>query len=340
MSLTAILNSGSMSQFTDLVKRTFTETVKSLPQVMRNAPFVNVVSIPENTGLYKRFAERLHRNEYASQRAEGDQSKNAKVQYGYEKDMVINTTSLAISITKVMRKAGKDTEIMDQILDLSVVIDNKIDLDLSHRFTFATATSYTNADWATVDITTWDGLALASASHTLTGSSTTYSSIITSNPVFSKGALETAEKSFVENTFNNLGEKMALTGTRVILTTDDPNTNNLVKELLNATADVSTSNSWTFNVYRNKYSHIASPRIATTATWAVDSTKAKYWALIAPDHSDFYLGVLQEAKLYTPEMGNNWEDVTTWNWTYVVDGMNWNTIVTARAFKISTGAWS
>ena len=36
---------------------------------------------------------------------------------------------------------------------------------------------------------------------------------------------------------------MTLTGNRVILTTDDPDTCNLVKELMNATADVSTSNS-------------------------------------------------------------------------------------------------
>ena len=53
-----------------------------------------------------------------------------------------------------------------------------------------------------------------------------------------------------------------------ILTTDDPNTINQVRELMNATADVSTSNSATFNVYKNKYRHVVAPRIATTATGA------------------------------------------------------------------------
>jgi len=49
----------------------------------------------------------------------------------------------------------------------------------------------------------------------------------------------------------------------VIVTTDDPNTINQVRELLNATADVSTDNSGTFNAYKSKYKHVVSGRIAT-----------------------------------------------------------------------------
>jgi len=340
MDFTAIITSPTHNQFTDLVTRTFTETLKSLPQVMRTAPFVNEEKIAENTGLNKRFAERLHRDEYGSFRAEWDIAKNAKVQYGYEKDLTVYTISKAISITELMRIWGKKTDIISQVLDLSKIVANRMDLDLSHRFTFAASTTYTDMDGRVVDLTTGDGLALASASHTLTGSSTTYSTVITSNPVFSKTSLETAEKSFVEGTYSNIGEKMTLPWTRVILTTDDPNTQNIVKELMNATADVSTSNSWTFNVYKNKYQHVVAPRIATTATGAVDSTKAKTWALIAPEASDFYLGVLKEATLSTPSDGSNGEDLRSWNWTYVTSGIYGMCIVTARAFRISNGSWS
>jgi hypothetical protein len=45
---------------------------------------------------------------------------------------------------------------------------------------------------------------LLSAVHKLTGSATTYNNIISGNPQFSKGALENAEKLFVEETYNNL----------------------------------------------------------------------------------------------------------------------------------------
>ena len=109
-----------------------------------------------------------------------------KVQYGYEKDATVTTVAKEISITKLMRIAGKNKEMMDQITTLTDVCPNTIDLDLAHRLTFHTATTYTNRDGQTIDIKVGDGLALASASHTLTGSATTYNNIITGNPQFSK----------------------------------------------------------------------------------------------------------------------------------------------------------
>lgn len=336
MATTATLNSSSLPQFTDLVKRSFVDGLKSLNQNMRNAPFVNEDSMPQNTGLYKRYAERLTRNEYASFRAEGDVAAQALIQYGYEKDLEVSTVALAVSITETMRVAGKNQDMLDMVTSLSSVVPNSIDLDLSHRITFFSATTYTDRNGRVVSITVGDGLALGSASHTLTGSATTYSTLVTGNPQFSKGALETAEKSFVENTYNNLGEKMAVSPD-TILTTDDPNTINQVRELIQATADVNSANSGTVNVYKAKYTHVVAPRIATTAAGAVDSTKAKYWALICNDISDFNLAILQQPKLSTPMDGNNGEDISSGNWNYVVRAMYGICIVTPKAFRISKG---
>lgn len=163
-----------------------------------------------------------------------------------------------------MRDAGKDQDILRQIINLSQVCPNRMDLDLAHRFTFARSTSYTDLDGITVDTSMGDSLATISASHTLTGSATTYSTQITGNPQFSQGSLEIAEKSFVEESFNNLGEKVYCMP-NAVLTTDDPNTCNEVARLLKANADVDTSNSGTYNVYKTKYRHVKSHRIATDA---------------------------------------------------------------------------
>ena len=46
--------------------------------------------------------------------------------------------------------------------------------------------------------------------------------------------------------------------TDTIITTDDPNTINQVRELQNATADLDSDNSGSFNVYANKYKHVIS----------------------------------------------------------------------------------
>jgi len=117
--------------------------MESLPQVMRNSGIVMEEAIPHNTGEFKRFAERLHRNQYAPTRDEGAVSTQATVQYGYEKDMQVYTTSLEVSITKRMRVAGKDRAIIDEITSLAEVCPNSIDLDLAHRLGFAWSTSYT-----------------------------------------------------------------------------------------------------------------------------------------------------------------------------------------------------
>lgn len=326
----------SLPQFTDLVKRSFTKNLEELPKVMRNADFVVKDVQPHGTGDVKRFAERLQRNQYASFRAEGDKSDNARVQYGYEKDLSIYTVALEVSITKRMRDAGKNQAILDQVTDLSEVCPNRMELDLSHRFSFAWSTSYTDLDGRNVDVSVGDGLALIATGHTLTGSATTYSTQITGNPQFSKGALEITEQSFVENSYNNLGEKIAMKP-NTILTTDDPNTCHQVQELIKATSDVTSNNSGTFNVYQNSYKHVKAPRIATTATGAVDATKRKYWFLIDSNMSDLYFTVLNEPYLKTPMDGNNGEDFSSENWNYVAAADYGITTVSAKWIRGSKG---
>ena len=181
-----------------------------------------------------------------------------------------------------------------------------------------------------------DDLALISAVHTLTGSATTYSNQITGNPQFSKGALETAEQSFVEETFDNLGVKMEITPDTII-TTDDPNTIHQVRELLNAEANVDTSNSATFNVYKNAYKHVKGGRIATTAAGGVDTSKRKYWFLAASRQSDFYYCELEAPYLKTPQDGNNGEEFSSENWNYLAAATYGIAIVTGRWIKGSKG---
>lgn len=334
------ISSYTFPQMTDLVTRSFQDGLKTLPQVMRNSGIVVEEAMPQHTGEFKRFAERIQRNQYASVRDEGDISKMAKVQYGYEKDLQVYTVSLEVSITKRMRVAWKNQEILDQITSLSEVCPATMDLDLTHRLTFAFASSYVSRDGITIDTTVGDGQALIYNAHTLTGSSTTYSNAITSNPAFSKAALENAEQLFVEATFNNLGEKMSMKPD-VIITTDDPNTVNQVRELLKSTASIADDkNAGVINVYKAKYRHVVLPRLATTATGAVDTSKRKYWFLASTADSDFYLSVLEAPYLKTPADWNNGEEFSSENWKYLTAATYGIAIVTGRWIKGSNGSGS
>ena len=336
MSTTANFNTFTLPQLTDLIDRKFNENLENMQWQLRKAPFVREDSLPYNTGVYTRYAESIDMNQYASRRAEWDQAVQAVVQYGYEKDLQVEPFAQSLGVTQLMLKTNKGGQLERQIEDLTRAVPNRIELDLAHRFTFFSSTSYVDRDGVTVSITVGDGLALGSASHTLTGSSTTYSNIITGNPQFSEGALEAGEKSMIENSYNNLGEKVALSPD-VILTTDDANTCNQVRKLMNATADVSTSNSGTFNVYKNKYQHVVSNRIATTATGAVDTTKAKYWFLIASKNSDMYLTMLEQPYYKAPKAGGNGEDISTETVTHLVGGIWGICIVTPKWIRCSNG---
>jgi len=322
---------------TDVVNRTFTKKMEALPMAMKNSGIVIMEDIPKNTGDSRILAERVHTDLYASVRDEGDSSKTGRVQYGYEKALQVYTVSYEISITKRMRDAGKDTAIVDQITDLTEKVPNTIELDLSHRLTFAWATSYTRNSGETVDTTTGDGLALIASAHTLTGSATTYSTQITGNPAFSRSALETAERSFVEGTYNNFGEKIACTADTII-TTDDPVTVNAVRELMNSTATTTANqNEGVLNVYQNKYKHVVAPRIATTASGVVDTNKKLYWFLAASRLSDFYFMTLNAPYIKAPANGNNGEDFSSENWNYLAAGDHGIAIVTGRWIRGSKG---
>lgn len=339
------INSASLSQFTDLINRDFVYKLEHLPQVMKNSMIVVDDMMPMHTGEFKRFAERLHMDQYASRRDEGDIAEQAEIQYGYEKDLQVHTVSKSVSITKRMRVAGKNQEILDSMTRLTETIPNTIDLDLSHRLTFAFDTSYTDRDGNTIDTTTGDGVALCSAAHTLTGSATTYTNVITGNPSFSKASLEVAERQFVEETYNNLGEKDYMMAD-CIITTDDPTTCNQVKELLGSMTGATTVygdgaaqeiREGIMNVYKGQYKHLKVPRLATTARGARDISKRNYWFLSSSMDSSFYYSELEAPYLKTPMDGNNGEEFSSENWNYLAAGTYGITIVDGRWIKGSTG---
>jgi len=312
----ATINTGDLNQLVDLVNRSFLASQgNELDNVMLNSGLVRKESIPQGTGLVRRVAESIARTSYSGQGVEGAPATQARFQYGYEKDLTVAQHDLAISITQIMRMGGKDQQIIRDLTDLGGAGNREIDLDLSHRLSFAWSTSYVNSRGFTIDTTCGDGLAPMSSVHTLTGSASTYTNIVPNNPQFSKGAYTAAKKIAVENTINNLGEKMALDYDRII-TTDDEDTVIAVKELVNATADITSSNAGTYNVYRG-ITHVIAPRIATTAIGAVDTTKRKYWFIGSSQIQPIIYGEMMAPFIKTPRDGNNGEDAMTANWNFV-----------------------
>jgi len=331
----AELSTVSFGDFVKLATVIWFKGVQSVKNYMIDSGMVKVMRIPENTGNTREFSE-IETNEYLTYKAEGDQAARGQIQQGYSKTMTKYRVAENIGITYEMRKENKYPQVVNALLSGGKKGWKTIDLDLSHRLGFGTATSYTDRDGRTIDISTGDGYALFYSAHTLKGSSTTYRNRLANNPKLSKGALESMERLVTEETYNHLGEKMTV-NFDILWTTDDPNTVNTAREYLKSTASPEAGHAGVVNVYNGKYKHVILPRVATTAAGAPDSDKRYYWGIASSEASCFYLGLWEEPHLISPTAGSNAEDIQTDDWEFRTRAGYGIVIPGARWIKFSSG---
>ena len=329
------LSTISLSDFTRNAEILWLKGADDFNPVMRKSGIVREVSIPQNSGDVREFTE-IDLEQYARVKPQGDQATYARVQQGYSKTGTLYRIAFAEAITYEMRTRGKYPEVIAKLTNLLPTAMNRMELDLQHRLTFATSTSYTDMDGRTVDVTLGDTLALASTAHTVRASSTTFRNRLANSPQLSRGSLEAMEKMRVENHINQFGQKVPVIDD-ILWTTDDPNTVNTARELLQATASVSSGvNDAVPNVYRAKYKHVILSRVATDKDGNVDSTKAKYWGVAASRESSFYLGVHEEAHVIPPT-SNGSQDALTDDWLFNVRAGYMIVVVSGTWFGISLG---
>ena len=318
--------------FSDMVKLgkvLWLRGAKSVKNHMIDSKLVKVMPISKNTGNTREFSE-MDTNEYLTYKSQGDQASRGQISQGYSKTMTSYRVAENIGITYEMRTQGKYPEIINSLVSGGSKGYKTIDLDLSHRLTFGTDTTYTDRDGRTIDISVGDTLQLFYTEHTLKASSETFRNRLANNPRLSKGALEGIGRLAVEESYNQYGEKKEINDD-ILWTTDDPNTVNTAKEYLKSTADIEGSNSGVVNVYKGRFIHKILPRLATTAAGATDTDKRYYWGTACSERSSFYIGMWESPHLMAPKANANSEDVQTDDWEFrnragygiVVVGASW-----------------
>jgi len=313
----------------------FTKALELMVTPMRSSGIFRVEEIPNNSGETRDFQE-VDLDLYARFKGQGDQASRARVVLGYNRLVTQVRFARDIGITYEMRHFNKYADVVRRLTSLTQMPVNKQELDLQHRYGFGTATTYTDMDGRTVDISTGDTLSFWNTAHTLTGTATTYRNRLAGNPILSKGALEGMERLVTEETLNNFGEKVTIPFD-VLWTTDDPNTVNTALEYLNSVAAPDFANSGVTNTYKAKYKHVKLALVPTTATGAPDATKRRFWGISSTQFTDAYLGVWEAPHLKTPSDLNAGEEFSTDDWNFGVRA-GWGIgIVTGRAHKFSSG---
>lgn len=329
------LNSLSFPVFTRLAGVIFGKALDMVEKNARNSGIFVIENIPDNSGETRDYAE-IDLELYADRKPQGQQAGRARVVLGFDKLVSVSRFAKDIGITYEMRRFNKYPDVVRRLTNLAQMPINRLELDLSHRLGFGTATSMTDKNGTTVDLTVGDGLALWSTAHTLTGSSVTYRNRLAGNPQLSKGSLEGMERLMAEETVNNFGEKVSISFD-ILWTTDDPATVNTALEYLKSVAAPDFANAGVTNVYQAKYKHVKLPLVPTTALGLVDNTKRKNWGISASMITDAHLAIWEEPHLKAPADLNAGEEFSTDDWNFGVRA-GWGIgIVTGRAHKFSSG---
>jgi len=275
---TQLLNTVTLPELVDLVRKEFVTNTK---MVEPNAKQLFISEpVGKGQGSTKSYYE-IDIQTYGRKKREGEATKKASVGVGYNVTMTKGRVAMEIDITQEMLDENRFAQVGSQIKQLTHFMPQRINLDLTHIFTFASAQSFTDMDGDTVTLSVGDGKSLANSVHTLKfDGSKTYSNRVSGDPLFSQGGLAAAEKLAVTNIYSNFGERRTLSFDTLV-TGDDPNTVNAVMQVMHSTADVDAAQSGVMNVNKSKYRHVILPHLATTATGSHDSTKARYWFIVA-----------------------------------------------------------
>ena len=252
----------------------------------------------------------------AKLKEEGGDFAYLNVDQGYNKTWTVYEVGGMTKITWKMRVGMKYRDINNRINNLGRSAAKRMEWDLTHRFSYGHAATYSDIDGTTVATTVGDGFALFYASHRASAAySGTFRNVVANNPLLSKGGIEAAEKLFATQMIDANGETIMEEPTHLIVS-NDPNTVNTALEYLKSFGDPDGTHQGVYNVNKGKYTLIVLPYLATTgSTGAYDSDKAKYWMLANLSGTDAICKILQNPT-FIPPTKNDGMEFETMDWKF------------------------
>lgn len=306
-----IVNSTTFSDFVANMRVVWLEAFEAVPRAA--AQLFKVIPSKEKITDYSN----LDMPRFARRKEEGDDAFQVAPTQGYRKTLTKYRVQAEAVITWEMRTYDKYDEMLSAVRGMAEMAANRLEIDQTHRFTFANATSYVDVDGVTVTTTVGDGLAFLSTAHTVTGSSTTFRNRIVNNPALSRAALEAAETLFSTQMINMAGEKVRPRPDTLAIA-DNPVSENIALEYLNSTASPDGAHEGITNVYKSKYKLVVLFDLATTAAGARDTTKEAYFFLCAARDTSAICEISEEPHMIAPAAptSTNAEEFDNDNWKF------------------------
>ena len=306
-----IANSGSLTEAVNALNIMYhkeLEDYMSKYSVMRE--LFNVQYEGPNKGATFNVVESWTGSGIARVTPEDDDYWAGMMSNGYGKTLTVRQRTYSLKMTWFLMYHNKYPEQESKMVrDAARATWERFEFDLGAFFTYPTSTSYTDIDGYTVDISSGDGVAPASASHTLTNSSSTYRNIVANNPQLSQGALELAQNLGTQTLLDNNGTGV-IREYDTLVVCNDATTFNVAQQIVKSLAPSTAPNGNVFNPFQGIYRVLRTYFIDKTFTvgdpngsLTFDSTKAKQWMLFDSKNSGLYVIVTQWPEIIPPVIG-------------------------------------
>ena len=262
----------------------------------------------QNAGITFRCEEPITGLGIASEVNEGNDFSAGTIAPGYYKDVTVYRRSYTLPWTWYFVYHNKyPDQITRLVQETGWSVAYRMELDATHPFTFGTATTYTNKDGRSVDISAGDTLQMFYSLHALTNSSTTYRNRLAGNPQISSGAIEAAENLTNQQIYDNNGIRRPARKDTIVVASDQTSYNVALK-IVNSTAPREEAHAGVYNPYMGKYRIVRSMWFDSDANGAVDSTKSKYWMMVDSRNLGAYLYVTENPRVTVPTTSNGGVD--------------------------------
>lgn len=322
------------TQFNDLVKNALVQWREEYESVEKAARLL--YDIVPNDNLTSEHSH-IDSPGFARRKDEGGSYVVGSPRQGYTLNLSKTRIGLSDSVTWEMRKYDKYREIEKKMRGLGESTAMRIELDLTHLFTFGLqGSSYTNMDGETVNTVTGDGVQIFSNSHTITKDATNVDNY-NGTLAFGRTNLEAAERLF--RNMVNMNAVKVTPKPDTIITSDDPAIVNVVAEFMRSMSAPDTAER-SDNVYKGKYKHLVLPLLATDLNGAPSSTGRYYWMLADTKHKDAILEFSEMPNFTMGGPGNNGEVFDTDDWkaksaaSYAYGILDYKWIVGAAATSV------
>ena len=333
-----LLSTYNFPEIYDLIKKTFIDMIPKYP--IDAKPLFIYDAIPMMAGNTKQYDESDF-STFARNKAEGVAASKMQFGIGYHNIMKMKRIAGEFDLTYESRTQNQWYRVTEITAALIETCPQRINLDMTHRVTFCTTSSYVDMDGWTVNTETGDSLPLADAAHTLAFSPITYTNIVPGAPQFSKSALQSAETIAKNNIYDNFGIPKLMNFTHVFCA-NTPNVRENIKQFLGSISDNTQANPNVENTYKNKYEILILSQLDTNANGNRDTSKSNWWGLAALGGSirgnrwQAYYGEWEAPHMKpAPTDGNNADDFSKDIWKYGVRAGYGLIAVIAKGFIIS-----